>query len=145
MQSVTVQSLFVGSFLSYKNCPSRNSKKDVILLGQGWFAKGFMDHIDKKKFYITNITRHTFVNTPLLISENKTENNNNFTKKIDEIIIDDIQEINLDKKIIVTKNNNYLWSDKYLVCGLGSNEDIGNKWIPIIEKILKSTEKKNIV
>ncbi len=135
MQNITIQSLCVGSLLSYKN-KSKDDKKEVLLLGQGWFAKGFMDHINKNKFYITNITRHKFVNTPLLISESKTNDEiNNFTKKIDKIIFDDIQEIDLEKKIVATKNNNYLWSDKYLVCGLGSNEDIGNKWLPIIEKI----------
>ena len=146
MQSIKHQSLFVGSFITYKNHDNNNVKTNIVLLGQGWFAKGFLDHINSKKFYITNITRHEFVNTPMLLrtidNRNKYEKNNNFIKKIDKIVIDEINKIDLKNKYVQTQDNRIYWENGYLVCGLGSNEDIGKKWESIIDKNKNTNEIK---
>ncbi len=138
---------FIVDSISIYNKYKISYKQKVVLLGQGWFAKGFLDHINTNKFYITNITRHPFVNTPLLLksvnSKNKYYKNNKFTDFIDEIIYDDILKIDIDNKNIITKNNCISWNNGYLVCGLGSNRDIGKQWIPIIEKLKNHTQMNN--
>lgn len=147
MQTLTIESLFVGSLLSFKNHKEENNKKKVVLLGQGWLAKGFLEHIDKRKFYVINITRHEFVNTPMILKtinlKNNYKKNNNFIKKIDEIIIDEINKIDLENKNLQLKYSNLSWKNGYLVCGLGSNEDIGKKWFETINKIRFDSNKKS--
>lgn len=119
----------------------------MVLLGQGWFSKGFLEHIDHKQFNITNITRHEFVNTPMLLktidAKNKYQSNTKFTKKIDKLILDEIKKIDLDNKCVETTNQSISWNNGFLVCGLGSNEDIGKKWLSIIEKN-KNINKSNV-
>jgi NADH dehydrogenase FAD-containing subunit len=124
-------------FHVFKN-NNKHNKKDIILLGQGWFSKGFMEHIDKSKFKITNIYRNSFVNTPMLLQTIKSNDmyfyNTNkkvskFTSLIDVHVKDEIIKIDLDKSIIHTKEKKmYSWKNGYLVCGLGSNTDIGYFW-----------------
>ena len=36
---------------------NKNNKKKVFLLGDGFFARGFLSYIDKKKFNIINIRK----------------------------------------------------------------------------------------
>jgi NADH dehydrogenase FAD-containing subunit len=43
-------------------------RQQVLLLGQGWFAKGFMENINHDKFSVCNISRTSFVNTPMILS-----------------------------------------------------------------------------
>ena len=67
-----VKSAFTGIYQKYKLIEQDDSKKKTVyLLGQGWLAKGFIDYIDKNKFYIINISRHNFVHTPLLLQTMK--------------------------------------------------------------------------
>lgn len=139
MQSLTTQSLCVGSLVTYKKYYNYGEKTNVVLLGQGWFAKGFLENINHKKFHITNITRHEFVNTPMLLKtinpKNTSDKNNKFVEKIDELIYDEITKIDLENKCVSTKNKSIYWNNGYLICGLGSNEDIGKKWLPLIDNI----------
>jgi len=135
-------------FHVFKNNNNKPNKKDVILLGQGWFSKGFIEHIDKSKYKITNIYRNSFVNTPMLLQTVKSQDmsfhNTNkkiskFTSLIDVDIKDEIVKIDLDKTIIHTKENKtFSWKNGFLVCGLGSNTDIGHFWN------LKINELKNL-
>ena len=125
---------------TYQN--RNNTKQNVVLLGQGWFAKGFMEHIDKSQYRITNIYRHEFVNTPMLlktIKQDQTTNTNNRTNKfinlIDNKIKDDIKEIDIQNEIVITNKEKISWRNGYLVCGLGSHTDIGNFWTNKINEL----------
>ena len=128
-------------YYTYKNRYNTN-KQNVVLLGQGWFAKGFMEHIDKSQYKITNIYRHEFVNTPMLlktIKQDQTSNTNNRTSKfvnlIDNKIKDDIKEIDIQNEIVITNKEKISWRNGYLVCGLGSHTDIGNFWTNKINEL----------
>ena len=67
-------------------------------------------------------------------NKNRYDKNDKFTRKIDEIIFDEITNIDLKNKCVFTKNKTTYWNNGYLVCGLGSNVDIGKKWLPIINE-----------
>jgi NADH dehydrogenase FAD-containing subunit len=129
-------------YYTYKN--RYINKQNVVLLGQGWFAKGFMEHIDKSQYRITNIYRHDFVNTPMLLKTIKQDqasesNTNNRTSKfvnlIDNKIKDDIKEIDIKNEIVITNKEKISWKNGYLVCGLGSHTDIGNFWTNKINEL----------
>ena len=130
---IFMQSLLLGLYFNFKN----KRREKVVLLGQGWFARGFMEHIDKNKFYVVNVTRHEFVNTPFLLKDNY-EKNNKFITKIDKIINDKVKKIDLDTKNIHLEKSILSWKNGYLVCGLGSNEDIGKKWLNIRYEIFNN-------
>ena len=111
------------------------NKKNVVLLGQGWFAKGFMEHIDKSQYKITNIYRHEFVNTPMLlknVSQSVVKQDNlsinKFINLIDKLCKDEIKQIDISNEIVITNKEKISWKNGYLVCGLGSHTDIGNFW-----------------
>jgi len=127
-------------YYTYKNRYNA-TKQNVVLLGQGWFAKGFMEHIDKSQYKITNIYRHDFVNTPMLLKTIKqdqttnTSNTNKFVNLIDNKIKDDIKEIDIQNEIVITNKEKISWKNGYLVCGLGSHTDIGNFWTNKINEL----------
>lgn len=144
-----VEPIAIGSFSKFKqwfysDSYGSNKKTNVYLLGQGWFAKGFMEHIDKSKYTITNIYRHPFVNTPMLLQTIKpkyyAQNNSRvseFVRLIDNSIQDEIKSINLETKQIQTSSHTYNWDGGFVVCGLGSNTDVGKFWTDKIEHIKK--------
>ena len=39
-----------------------NKKENVLLLGDGFFARGFLHHINRNKFHITQIYKDEFIN-----------------------------------------------------------------------------------
>jgi len=133
--------LFLKCNYWYNTFQNRNNtnKQNVVLLGQGWFAKGFMEHIDKSQYKITNIYRHDFVNTPMLLKTIKQDTSNNRTNKfvnlIDNKIKDDIKEIDIKNEIVITNKEKISWKNGYLVCGLGSHTDIGNFWTNKINEL----------
>jgi NADH dehydrogenase FAD-containing subunit len=128
---------------------NNQDKQNIVLLGQSWFAKGFMEHINRSKFSITNIYRTEFVNTPMLLQTIKPISNSNsncssFTKLIDRTIKDEIIAIDLSNEVIKTRSVNISWKKGYLVCGLGSNTDIGNFWNGKINELKQLTKPQNI-
>ena len=148
-QSISVvEPMIVGMYEKYKLVYASPIKKQkVYLLGSGWLAKGFLDNIDKNKYFVINISRHKFVNTPLLLDslKNKTSNEiklKNIDKKYDETI----ESIDLTNKVIKTNLNTFNWSGSYVVCGLGSHVDQGQYWtekITMLNEInLQKTPKK---
>jgi len=149
---IKIESFVVPSFMKVRDLldESKSKRKNVYLLGQGWFAKGFLEHIDKSKYFVTNIYRNEFINTPMLLqtikSDPKIISNSSITKFVtnaDKCIVDTVISINLENKEFKTvMENKYSWSGGYLVCGLGSNTDIGKFWT---EKILflKSAKPKS--
>jgi len=132
----------------YNNFIVSKEKEEIIVLGQGWLVKGFLDNINHSNYKITNITRHDFVNTPMLLSTiNKDITNINVISnrhKIDVLIKDNITNIDLINKNVITTENKYSFNNKYLVCGLGSNTDNGIFWLDKIKEIKKLKESKKI-
>ena len=122
IDNITIPIVIKIKNIFFDNNNSDHPKKDIILLGQGWFAKGFIEHIDKSKYTIINISRNKFVNTPMLLDNLKSNTNNNlniikFKKLIDKEIDETIIKIDLETEQIITNKNKYLWKNKYLVCG----------------------------
>lgn len=155
-----VENILVPIFIKCNTFKNKNeNKQNVVLLGQGWFAKGFMEHIDKYQYKITNIYRHEFVNTPmllktikqdpatLLVDQMASDNTNNFVNLIDNKIKDDIKEIDISNEIVITNKEKISWKNGYLVCGLGSHTDIGTFWTNKINELrqLKKNQKICIV
>jgi len=150
---VLIESVSIGLFNKFKSCfylepKNKQPKKNVYLLGQGWFAKGFIENIDKSKFVVINIYRYPFVSTPMLLQTIKPKtfkfNNAHFTSLIDKSIQEEITSINLETKQIKTSSATYSWNGGYLVCGLGSNTDIGKFWTDKIEHIKKLKPGSNL-
>lgn len=150
-----IESIAIGSFNKFKTLfyyePNESKPKvPVYLLGQGWFTKGFMEHIDKSKFTVTNIYRFPFINTPMLLNTVKPSTTSNFyktsafTNLIDKEIIADIVSIDLESKQVKTFKNTYSWNNGYLVCGLGSNTDIGRFWTEKILQIKNFEQNSNV-
>lgn len=101
-------------------------KKQVYLLGQGWFSKGFMDNIDMNKYKITNIYRDKFTNTAQL---DKTIPFNYPIKYIN----DTIKDIDVENNLIFTNKKHYNFTNDIVVCGLGDNTPV-SKWLePIVD------------
>ena len=71
----TITSITAVSLLHKYNNQSKSDsiyhpfteKQKVTVLGQGWLCKGFMDHIDTKKFNITNIYQDKFIVTSQIL------------------------------------------------------------------------------
>jgi len=150
---IKIESFFVPSFLKVKDLlyDNKSEKKNVYLLGQGWFAKGFLEYIDKSKYIVTNVYRNEFVNTPMLLqtikSDTKSTNSSitKFVTNTDKCIVDTVVSIDLDKKNFKTElGNTYTWTGGYLVCGLGSNTDIGKFWTEKISFLKSAKPKSNL-
>jgi NADH dehydrogenase FAD-containing subunit len=149
MIASNLKPLCIGIYEKYNELKNVNEKKKVYLLGQGWLAKGFLDHIDKKKYYIINISRNIFINTPLLLQSIKNEGQlqkYNLDKKVNEYHNVSITDIDLKKGMIKTNFFNFMFTDKdYIVCGLGSDVDQGIYWSSIIKNINNYNKKINII
>lgn len=134
--------------LFYTNYNNTNNHKDnVFVLGQGWVAKGFIEHIDKSKYNIINITKNNFVNLPLILStihSDKNISNQSFQKKIDLLINETIENIDIDNNTIKTNKKSYCFKNDYVVVGLGTTQDNGEIWSKNIE-IIKSYKPKSKV
>lgn len=122
-------------------------KKEIIVLGQGWLVKGFLDNINHSNYKIINITRHDFVNTPMLLSSinepSKTHKISNH-HKIDSLIKETITNIDLVNQNVITEKNKYSFKNKYLICGLGSNTDNGVFWNNKINELKQLKDSKKI-
>lgn len=156
---IKIESFAVPTFLKVKGWfdsnDSRPVKKNVYLLGQGWFAKGFLEHIDKSKYTVTNIYRHPFVNTPMLLQEIKSgpgfdgsgtnQSIKKFVSNADTCVLDTVESIDLTRKSFFTSSGSrYSWNGGYLVCGLGSNTDIGKFWTEKISYLKTSKPNSNL-
>jgi NADH dehydrogenase FAD-containing subunit len=120
-------------------------KKNIYLLGQGWFSKGFMDHIYQDKFNIINIFSDTFRNTPLLIPSLNTKSviipfsYNNKNVNVNEVV----KSIDIKESIINTNMQNIKYGENdYVVCGIGDNTPI-NSWYKQIRDINTVHKKGN--
>ena len=107
---------------------TESEKRDVCLLGQGWYAKGFMDNINKQKFNITNIYENKFINTAQCIRKpEKIIPFNYDIKSINKTILD----IDVKNQTIFTDTAIDV-SNSIVICGLGDHVPV-KKWVTAID------------
>jgi NADH dehydrogenase FAD-containing subunit len=110
-----------------------NKKQTIVLLGDGFFARGFLHHIDYYKFHITQIYKDEFINPQdMMYSLDRNMNFDKsfhfrdlFYKKPDVKIKENITNISINSPIVKINNNNYYFN--YLVIGLGAQKSLA-KW-----------------
>lgn len=103
---------------------NNTDKKDVYLLGQGWYAKGFMDNINTRKYNVTNIYADTFTNTGQCIKHPEKKISFNYDMCVRKRTILDID---VQNQILFAKDWSLDFSNDIVVCGLGDNEPV-KKW-----------------
>ena len=124
-----------------------NEKKNVILLGDGFFARGFLHTINRNRFNIYQIYRDKFINPQDMIyslQRNEIYDYNKiyhirdyFNKSPDYSLNLDIKKLEISKnKININDIPNHLTYD-YLVIGLGAQKSLkqwSNEFNSLINK-----------
>ena len=133
---------------------NNDHKKNVLLLGDGFFARGFLHTIDYNKYDITHIYRDEFINPQDIfysLHHNKDydKKNNNFhiRDKIQDFFNkNSINKIKTDiKSLIISDNNatinNKLYYFNYMVVGLGAQKSL-KIWEDELNYLIKQKNKK---
>ncbi len=127
-----------------------NEKKNIILLGDGFFARGFLHTINRNKFNIFQIYRDSFINPQDItysLQRNEIYDSNNiyhfrnlFYKLPDYSLKLDIKklEINNNKLFINDIPNHYSYD--YLIIGLGAQKSL-KQWSEEFNSLIN---KKNL-
>jgi NADH dehydrogenase FAD-containing subunit len=119
---------------------NKENKKRVLLLGDGFFARGFLHEIDYAKYDITQIYRDEFINPQDIfynLQRNKPNKENYhfrdfFQPKIKKIK-EEIKSIQIsDNSSII---NNKLYRYDYLLVGLGSQKSL-KSWSDEINNLI---------
>lgn len=127
----------------YNEYTKTQEKQKIILLGDGFFARGFLHNIDYSKFNIIQIYRDNFIN-PQDIFYNLQRNKiytdcyhfrDLFQPKITKIQ-EDIQTLQIHNNKMSFINNKLYFHD-YLVIGLGSQKSI-KSWSDDINDLVNS-------
>lgn len=129
-------------------------KKQIILLGDGFFARGFLHTIDYNKYNITQIYREPFINPQNILynlqnnnQKPDTENNIHFRDLITKFkaknsltkIKEEIKTLDINKSNV--KINEEVYGFDYLVIGLGAQKSL-KLWRDEIETM--KTNKVNL-
>ena len=111
-----------------------NEKKNVILLGDGFFARGFLHTINRNMFNILQIYRDSFINPQDMIyslQRNEIYDYNKiyhfrdiFYKSPDNSLKLDIKKLEINKNILQINDNPNHYSYDYLVIGLGTQKSL---------------------
>lgn len=126
-----------------------NQKENIVLLGDGFFARGFLHHINYNKFFITQIYKDKFINPQDMMYslqrnikyDNPIHFRDFITKGPNKKIEKEIQTIEIDKtKPNVYINNEYIFNYDYLVIGLGSQKSL-NDWKNQINNLVDENDK----
>jgi len=133
----------------YCNCDKLLNKQQIVLLGDGFLSRGFLDTIDKSKFKITQIYKDKFINPQDMIYQlNKDEWNANplhlrdiIRQKPDHIIQTKIRDMRYNENTIyINEDGNDLMCDAmidfdHLVIGLGSQKTLSD-WEKQIQDLI---------
>jgi NADH dehydrogenase FAD-containing subunit len=128
-------------------CDSR--KKNVIVLGDGFFARGFLHTINRNKFNIFQIYRDTFINPQDIIYslQRDEEYNKSFHfrdylyKSPDYSLNLDINKLQIESNKLYVNDNPNHYSYDYLVIGLGAQKSLkqwSNEFNSLVNKKNKS-------
>jgi NADH dehydrogenase FAD-containing subunit len=123
--------MFSFNLLSIYNQPNID-KQSVILLGDGFFARGFLHNINHNKFNITQIYKDEFINPQDIMYSlerdkmyEKSFHFKNFFIKSPQIKIkEEIKTMEINNNNININNKNYKYD--YLVIGLGANKSLAD-------------------
>jgi NADH dehydrogenase FAD-containing subunit len=107
-----------------------DNKQNIILLGDGFFARGFLRTINHKMFNITQIYRDRFINPQDImysLQRNKKYDysyhfRDIFIKKPNLSIQMDIKNMEINNNNVLINNN--LYNYDYLVIGLGAQKSL---------------------
>ncbi len=120
-----------------------DNKQDIVLLGDGFFARGFLHHINFKKFHVTQIYKDDFINPQDMMYS--LERNQKYEKsfhlrdflfiKSPQIKIkQEIKSMHINNNNININNKNYKYD--YLVIGLGANKSLAD-WKNEINSLIR--------
>ncbi len=124
-------------------------KENVVLLGDGFFARGFLHHINYNKFFITQIYKDKFINPQDIMYslqrnikyDNQIHFRDFITKGPNKKIETEIKTLEIDiTKPNVHINNEYIYNYDYLVIGLGSQKSL-NDWKNQINNLVDIKDK----
>jgi NADH dehydrogenase FAD-containing subunit len=132
------------------------NKKQVILLGDGFFARGFLHHVDYKKYNIIQVYKDAFINPQDLMYSlqrditYKSDNNIHFRDIITRFrsrnsltkICEEIKTLEINKMGVIdyVKINDEIYGFDYLVVGLGSQKSL-KLWCDEINHLIKEKSK----
>jgi hypothetical protein len=160
----------LNNILNIDETKAKNGQKKILLLGDGFFARGFLHHINHNKFFITQIYRDSFINPQDImfsLQRNKKYSPDSFlhirdyfTKKPEEKINASIDSLdfqpseNAANTIHATNstnlinvnpkiNNQTIPGYDYIVVGLGSEKSLAN-WVDEINTKYVDYKSQNI-
>jgi NADH dehydrogenase FAD-containing subunit len=147
-----IDTITFGQFNNKQN-NKHNNKQKVLLLGDGFFARGFLHTINHNKYSITQIYRDEFINSQDIFYSlqrgdifqfdkqfhlrnkiNTLFNKNNITK-----IKQDINTLQIYEKNALI--NNKFYNFDYMVIGLGAQKSLKN-WADELNFLIKQKDKK---
>ncbi len=129
-----------------------NDKKKVVLLGDGFFARGFLHTINHNKYSITQIYRDEFINPQDIFHSLQRdeifqiEKQTHLRDKIQNFFNkNNITKIKSDIKTLQISENNALINNKiynfdYMVIGLGAKKSLKN-WADELNLLIKEQNK----
>ena len=142
--------------MSYEKKSKQNNKpkQHIVLLGDGFLSRGFLDTIDNSRFRITQVYKDTFINPQDMIYQlNKNKWNANplhirdiIRKKPDHIIHTKIRDMRyFYNTILINENGNDLLCDAridfdHLVIGLGSEKTLKD-WQDTVSGMINMSSK----
>jgi len=120
--------------MTIENINLKNDKENVILLGDGFFARGFLHNINHNKFNIIQIYRDRFINPHDImysLQRNKPYNGafhfrDLFHKGADIKIQEDIKHLQINNEKNSVRINEKDFNYNYLVIGLGAQKTLKN-------------------
>ena len=119
------------NFYNYYNYKYNNTRKNVVLLGDGFFARGFLHTIDSTKYKVEQIFRDSFINPQDMMYNLQRDQKYTRSKHFRDIFykgketktILDIKTIDIsDTTNVVINNNKYKFD--YLIIGLGAQKSL---------------------
>lgn len=150
-------SIISHQLMSYerKMKQDNKTKKHVVLLGDGFLARGFLDTIDKSRYRITQVYNHKFINPQDMIYQlNKDKWNTDpihirdiIRKKPDNTIKTKIHDMRYYYNTLIMNENTHDYSEiklnyDHLVIGLGSQITLKD-WQKTIKNLI-NVNNKNI-
>jgi NADH dehydrogenase FAD-containing subunit len=126
------------------------NKPKIVLLGDGFFARGFLHHINYNKFFITQIYKDSFINPQdIMYSLQRGEKYQTGMQLHLRDYITKSPDVKMNMEItkleLYTKNNNVIINGReieynHLVIGLGAQKSLAT-WV---NELNKSVEYKNL-
>jgi NADH dehydrogenase FAD-containing subunit len=135
--------------MAHNSTNFENKKENIVLLGDGFFARGFLHYICHKKFNITQIYKDKFINPHDLmysLQRNQSYEDSFHFKDIlytspHKKIQEDIKNLQItNDEFNMCKINDMQYNYDYLVIGLGAHKTLKN-WS---DEINSFVDKKNM-